>query len=127
MIHLHITAWVVGLILLIVSYAMYKNGSKAGKIVHMILRLDLILILITGVILFISNLEVYTGLGGGTIGEVVVKLLAGLWVIGSMEMLLVRTSKSKPAKGAWTQLIIALIIVLVLGFGRLPMGTQLFG
>ncbi|SFL37909.1 Protein of unknown function [Gracilibacillus orientalis] len=127
MTHLHITAWVVGLILLFVSYAMYKNGSKAGKIVHMILRLDYLFIIITGVILFINNLAAYTNSGGGTLGEVIVKMIAGFWVVGAMEMLLGKTSKSKPAKGAWTQLIIALLIALVLGLGRLPIGFQFFG
>ncbi|QGH35657.1 DUF1516 family protein [Gracilibacillus salitolerans] len=126
MTHLHITAWVVGLILLFVSYAMYKNESKAGKIVHMILRLDYLLIIITGFLLFINNIAVYTN-SAGILGEVIVKMIAGIWVIGALEMLLIKTSKSKPAKSAWIQLIIAFLIVLILGFGRLPFGVQFMG
>ncbi len=126
MTHLHITAWVVGLILLFVSYAMYKNESKAGKIVHMILRLDYLLIIITGFLLFINNIAVYTN-SAGILGEVIVKMIAGIWVIGAMEMLLIKTSKSKPAKSAWIQLIIVFLIVLILGFGRLPFGVQFMG
>ncbi|MGN8644627.1 YisL family protein [Gracilibacillus sp. HCP3S3_G5_1] len=124
--HLHITAWVVGLILLFITYALYKGGNKSGKMLHMILRLDYLLIVITGILLFTNYLDVYTG-SAGTLGEVIVKMLAGVWVIGAMEMVLVRTSKSKATKGAWIQLIIALLLVIILGFGRLPIGFQFMG
>ncbi|UOQ46898.1 YisL family protein [Gracilibacillus caseinilyticus] len=123
MTHLHITAWVLALILLFVSYAMYKNGNKAGKILHMILRLDYLLILYTGGDLFAQYMD-----GGFSTyaGELIIKALAGLWVIAAIEMILVKTSKGKLAKSFWIQLVIALIIVLALGFGRLPMNVQLF-
>ncbi|MDX8045763.1 YisL family protein [Gracilibacillus sp. S3-1-1] len=124
--HLHITAWVIGVILLLVSYAMYKSGNKAGKILHMILRLDYLLIIITGVLLFTHYFSVYTG-SAGILGEVIVKMVAGLWMIGAMEMLLTKTSKAKPATGAWIQIVIAFVIVLVLGLGRLPIGFQFMG
>ncbi|WP_163583368.1 YisL family protein [Gracilibacillus saliphilus] len=126
MTHMHITAWVVGLILLLVSYAMYKNGNKSGKIVHMILRLVYLLIIITGFLLFINNTGVYTN-SAGILGEVIVKMIAGIWVIGAMEMVLNKTNKAKPAKSAWIQLIVAFLIVLILGFGRLPFGVQFMG
>ena len=124
MTHMHITAWVVGLILLLVSYAMYKTGNKSGKILHMILRLVYLLIIITGFLLFINNTGVYTN-SAGILGEVIVKMIAGIWVIGAM--VLSKISKAKPAKSAWIQLIVALLIVLVLGFGRLPFGVQFMG
>lgn len=56
------------------------------------------------------------------LGELIVKLIAGLWVISSIEMILVKASKQKPAKSFWIQFVIAFIIVLVLGFFRLPNG-----
>ncbi|WP_163537101.1 YisL family protein [Gracilibacillus sp. YIM 98692] len=117
MTHLHITAWVLGLILLLISFIFYKQGHKAGKILHMILRLDYLLILYSGGDLFAE----YASGGFPFLGELIVKGLAGLWVIAGMELVLVKTSKGKPAKGVWAQLIIALIIALVLGFFRLPM------
>ncbi|GAB2533264.1 YisL family protein [Gracilibacillus alcaliphilus] len=122
MTHLHITAWVLGLILLFISYGMYKKGNKAGKILHMILRLDYLLLLYSGIVMLIQ----YFDIGGAYMGEAIVKALAGLWVISSMEMILVKASKSKPTKSFWIQLVIGFIIVLVLGFGRLPMGIKLF-
>ncbi|SHM43543.1 YisL family protein [Gracilibacillus kekensis] len=122
MTHLHITAWVLALILLFVSYAFYKKGHKAGKILHMILRLDYLLLLYSGGDLLASLFDVNSPI----FGELIIKGLAGLWVIVAMEMILVKTSKSQPTKSFWIQLIIALVFVLVLGFGRLPLGVQLF-
>ncbi|CDO02697.1 hypothetical protein BN988_01172 [Oceanobacillus picturae] len=116
--HMHITAWALALILLIVSLIMYKQGkAKPGKILHMILRLDYLFILYTGGDLLAN----YFG-GGDMLPEAIVKGVAGLWVIVAMELILVKTSKTKPAKGAWIQLVIALLITLILGFGRLPLG-----
>ncbi|AUJ25766.1 MULTISPECIES: YisL family protein [Virgibacillus] len=121
MTHLHITGWVLGFILLAISYAMYKKGNtKAGKIVHMILRLDYLLILYSGGDLITPYFN-----GGSLMAEAIVKGVAGIWMIAIMEMILVRLPKEKPLKGLWTQFVIALIILLVLGFVRLPMGIQL--
>ncbi|MDY0396058.1 DUF1516 family protein [Virgibacillus halophilus] len=50
--------------------------------------------------------------------------MAGLWVIIALEMISVKKTKGKPAKSWWIQLIIALIITLILGFGRLPLGLH---
>ena len=51
--HLHITSWVLAIILLIVVLMLHKQGkAKAAKIVHMILRLDFLLILYSGGELF---------------------------------------------------------------------------
>ncbi|WP_277678521.1 YisL family protein [Gracilibacillus dipsosauri] len=122
MTHLHITAWVLALILLVISYSMYKNGNnKVGKIIHMIVRLDYLLILYSGGSLFADYAT--AGLPEfPLLGELIVKLIAGLWVISSIEMILVKASKQKPAKSFWIQFVIAFIIVLVLGFFRLPNG-----
>jgi|SRR5690625_1930570 len=117
MTHLHVTAWALGVILLIVSYVLYKKGNKAGKILHMVLRLDYLLILYTGGDLFAE----YAKEGFPFLGELIVKGIAGLWVIVAMEMILVKTSKSKPVKSYWIQFVIALLIAVVLGFFRLPM------
>ncbi|KAB8139185.1 YisL family protein [Gracilibacillus oryzae] len=119
MTHLHITSWALGLILLIIAFVMYKKGSKAGKILHMILRLDYLLILYSGGDLIAE----YMSIGFPEfplLGELIVKLIAGLWVIVAMEMILVKTSKSKPATSYWVQLIIAAAIAIILGFFRLP-------
>lgn len=118
MIHLHITAWVIALILLFVSVSKYKSGN-GGKVPHMILRLFYLIIIFSGVMLFMSYANHTMELG--------LKAVIGIWVIVAMELIAVGTSKGKATKGAWIQFVIAFVLALILGFGRLPMGVQLFG
>lgn len=84
MTHLHITTWVVALILLFVSYSLYSSGSAKGA-THMILRLFYILIILTGAELFVrfANWN----------GEYAGKMILGIITIGLMEMLLIRKKK----------------------------------
>ncbi|MEI3604921.1 YisL family protein [Pseudogracilibacillus sp. SE30717A] len=116
MAHLHITAWLIAFILLFVVTSFYKQGkAKPGKILHMILRLDYLIILFTGISLFLQ----YSNISG----ELIIKVLAGLWAIASIEMITVKTNKDKPTKAWWIQFVIAAVIAIVLGFGRLPLGV----
>src|SRR5699024_2009816 len=119
MAHMHITSWVLAIILLILVVVFYKQGSKVGKILHMVLRLDYLFILYTGGHL----LGQYFAGSFGQTGELIIKVIAGLWAIYAMEMVAVRTSKDKATKSAWIQLIIAAVIAIILGFFRLPMGV----
>lgn len=118
MAHMHITSWVLAIILLILVVVFYKQGSKVGKILHMVLRLDYLFILYTGG----SLMADYFSATIGHTGELVIKIIAGLWAIVAMEMIAVRTSKNKPIKGVWIQFVIAALIAIILGFTRLPLG-----
>ncbi|WP_347861202.1 DUF1516 family protein [Salimicrobium sp. PL1-032A] len=115
MTHLHITSWVLALILLgLTLMFMNKGNAKASKITHMIMRLDYLLILYTGGDLFAA----YSSYGPG----VIIKLLTGLWVIAAMEMVAVKKKKGK-STGIWAiQLAVALLLAIFLGFVVLPMG-----
>lgn len=119
MAHMHITSWVLAFILLILVVMFYKQGNtKLGKIFHMILRLDYLFILYTGG----SLLGNYFSATIGHTGELVIKIIAGLWVIVAMEMVAVKTNKQTNVKGWWIQLFVAAAIAIALGFGRLPLG-----
>jgi len=114
--HLHITAWVLAIILLFVVVSFYKQGkAQPGKMLHMILRLDYLIILFSGISLFFQ----YSNISG----ELIIKVLAGLWAIASIEMITVKTNKEKPTKAWWIQFVIAALIAIILGFGRLPLGV----
>lgn len=120
MAHMHITSWLLAFILLILVVLFYKQGKeKLGKILHMVLRLDYLFILYTGG----SLLGDYFTATIGHTGELVIKVIAGLWSIVAMEMVTVRIAKGKPAKTWWIHLLIAAIIAIVLGFFRLPLGV----
>lgn len=118
MIHLHITGWVVAFILLFITVSLHKSGSRAGKITHMILRLFYLIILFSGIMLFTQYANIS--------GELIVKVIAGFWAIVAMEFVTVRTKKGRPTTGAWIQFFVTVIIAIILGFGRLPLGVQLF-
>ncbi len=118
--HLHVTSWILAFILLALIVMMHKQGkAKGAKITHMILRLDYLLILYSGGTLLTYYFKNATG---STMGEVIVKTLAGIWVIAAMELISVRLAKGKPTKGVWIQFYIALLLTIILGFGRLHLG-----
>jgi hypothetical protein len=117
MIHAHMTAWFLALVLFFVALGLHKSGKEKGaKIVQMVLRLFYVLILLTGFgLLFSININIMY----------VVKAAVGLWVISMLEMILIRTRKNEKASVLWIQFIVAVLLVLYLGFS-LPLGTDMF-
>ncbi|MBT2729259.1 YisL family protein [Bacillus sp. ISL-75] len=113
MIHGHITAWLLALILFVVALFLHKSGKEKGaKIVKMILRVLYLLIIATGVGLLFSvyRIDVWY----------ILKAVVGLWVIGLFEMILSRVANKRRTSVFWIQFVIAWLLVLYLG-GRLPM------
>ncbi|WP_088005676.1 YisL family protein [Indiicoccus explosivorum] len=113
--HLHITTWVIGLILFFAAAAMAAD-SKGRKITQMILRLFYVLILITGGVLFFA----YSSADAMEYG---LKFLFGLLTIGMMEMVLIRGKKGKSTGLVWLLFAIFLFVTLFFGF-RLPIGIN---
>nr|WP_106783812.1 YisL family protein [Lysinibacillus timonensis] len=112
--HLHITTWVIAIVLFLI--AAFASKSKG---IHMALRLFYILIIITGVALFI------TMMGSGMGMQYGIKFILGILVIGMMEMILVKQAKNKPTGVYWVLFAIFLFATLYFGFS-LPMGFRLF-
>ncbi|MGX6442289.1 YisL family protein [Neobacillus sp. K501] len=113
MIHGHITGWVLALILFVVALFLIKGGkAKGAKIVQMILRVLYLVILATGILMLtqVHNITLMY----------ILKAIVGLWVIGLFEMILSRTISGRNTKVFWIQFVIALALVLYLGFS-LPM------
>jgi len=110
--HLHITTWVIAIILFFVALAI-----KNPKVVHMILRVFYILIIITGIALFMKGMDYGQGMLYG------LKFLAGILVIGMMEMSLVKKKKGKPFTTFVVLFFIFFFITLFLGF-KLPMNIN---
>lgn len=116
--HFHIFTWVVGVILFLVA-AVMENGSKGRKITHMIARLFYVLILISGVLLFMKTMSFGQGALYG------MKFLFGLITIGFMEMVLVRSDKGKSTTMFAVLFFVFLMVTMFLGF-KLPMGIDWF-
>lgn len=120
--HLHITAWALAIILLFVVTALYRQDkARPGKILHMVLRLIYLVVIGTGIALLFSGHNY-----DGQMGELVIKVIAGLWTVVAIELITVRTSKGQAAGSWWIQFAIVAIIAIVLGFGRLTNGIQTF-
>jgi hypothetical protein len=118
MIHAHMTAWFLALILFFVALGLHKSGKEKGaKIVQMILRVFYLLILLTGFMLLFSISTITL--------MYVLKAAVGLWVIAMLEMILIRTKKNEKSSILWIQFIVAVLLVLYLGFS-LPLGTDKF-
>ncbi|AIY06088.1 hypothetical protein Plano_2123 [Planococcus sp. PAMC 21323] len=115
--HLHITTWVVAVILFLVA-AFMQRDSKGRKIMHMVLRLFYVLIIITGLTLFIEWSSSNPMLYG-------IKFLLGVLTIGMMEMVLVRSKKQKSVTMFWALFAVFLFATMFIGF-MLPVGMDFF-
>lgn len=107
--HLHITTWVLALVL----FAVAALASKKMTGVQMALRVMYILIIITGVALFMEYRDIVAE--GGMYYDM--KVLFGVLVIGFMEMILGRKNKGKSLNIFWILFAIALLVTLYLGLG----------
>lgn len=78
--HAHITSWLITIVLFLIAVSMARRGAGKAKVVQMVLRLFYLITLATGLMLLH---------GITTISPLYwLKALAGLWVIGAMEMVL---------------------------------------
>ena len=119
--HLHMTTWVVGLVLFFI--AAFSAKKLTG--VHMALRVVYILIIISGAALFMEHRETIALANDGSGMTYDMKFMFGILLIGFMEMVLVRKSKGKSTTVVWGLFAISLIAVLYLGLGG-GIGLNLF-
>ncbi|MGN1401471.1 MAG: YisL family protein [Bacillus sp. (in: firmicutes)] len=115
---MHLTSWMLGLILLVVSITLFKKGNQKGyKITHMILRVVFLLIIATGADLLFRMATIT--------GEYIGKAMLGLVVIGLAEVFLSRLAKGKSTKGFSIALAVVFALVVIMGL-QMPMGFDLF-
>ena len=117
--HLHITTWVIGLILFFLA----ATGIVKSKGVHMALRLFYILIIISGGALYYKYAIEFRAPEGGM--DYDMKFLFGILLIGMMEMILVRQKKNKPTTIFWVLFAVFLFLTLFYGL-KLPVGMDFF-
>ncbi|MCA0172364.1 DUF1516 family protein [Bacillus sp. RAR_GA_16] len=111
MLHAHYTAWGLTLILFLVSYFFMRAGKgKAQNRIHMVLRIFYIFTVITGMFLVV---------GYQFWGPSIVKGVVALWLLFSMEMILVRGKKEKTIWPFWLQFMFAFLLVMFYGYSVL--------
>ncbi|MEH6936546.1 DUF1516 family protein [Bacillus sp. JJ664] len=122
MVHLHITSWVLAIILALYVGHGYKNGQNV-KVAHMILRLLYFVILGTGLYIFIdlpkdnmpSDLKMLYN----------IKMGLGIIMLGVFEYFTVSSKKKRKMLVPVTIFTILILALLYLGF-RLPLGFNFF-
>ena len=119
--HLHITTWVVGLVLFFI--AAFSAKKLTG--VQMALRVVYILIIISGAALFMEYRDMIASMNDGSGMTYDMKFMFGILLIGFMEMILARKNKGKSTTIFWALFAISLIAVLYLGLGG-GIGLNLF-
>ena len=119
--HLHMTTWVVGLVLFFI--AAFSAKKLTG--VHMTLRVVYILIIISGTALFLEYRDMIASMNDGSGMTYDMKFMFGILLIGFMEMVLVRKNKGKSTAIVWALFAVSLIAVLYLGLGG-GIGFNLF-
>lgn len=105
----HVGGWEVAFVLLIIAYILHRMGkAKAGKILHMILRLMIVIILASGAGLLFSYhaTDVYF----------YIKAILALVVFGLMEMSLGRASRQQPSLGFFIGAIVLMVVVILFGY-----------
>ncbi|WP_243385774.1 YisL family protein [Bacillus kexueae] len=113
MTHMHITSWVILLILFFIAYA------KNSKGIHMAVRFFYLVVIATGAELIfrfnVFQMEKF-------VGEYIGKIVLAIVLIGLMEMMLIRKRKGTLSKGIVIGFWIVLVLVILLGF-RLPLSV----
>lgn len=111
MLHAHYTAFGLTLLVFILSYFLMRAGKmKVQKITHMVLRVLYVLTLISGIILVT---------GYNFWGPSIVKAVVAIWLLTSMEMILVRGKKGKSIWPFWLQFLFAFFLVFFYGYSVL--------
>lgn len=124
MIHLHLTAIVVSIILYLVVYFMYKGNNssdnKVAKILHMVLRLFYLIVLFSGLMIYVGNMEGISNSGGHM--QYGIKVLLGLLSVVFMEVSIVRLKKQSAAATTMMVVTLVLLIATVIMGSILPLG-----
>ena len=124
MIHLHITAIVVSIILFLVVYLMYRGNNsadnKVAKILHMVLRLFYLIVLFSGLMIYVGNMEGISNSGSHM--QYGIKVLLGLLSVVFMEVSIVRLKKQSTSATMLMILTLVLIIATIVMGSVLPLG-----
>lgn len=128
MLHLHLTAIIVSFILFIAVYAMYKKNNTAENkpafILHMVLRVFYLLVLFSGIMVYVGNMEGISNAGSHM--QYGIKALLGILSVGFMEMAIVRLKKnSRKATGLLIVCLVLIIATVIMG-ALLPLGMLSF-
>lgn len=104
----HIDTWGITLLVFFISFFLLtRDKMKAQKVTHMILRLLFVVMFVTGFGLVITyKFAIIT----------IIKMLFALWLITTMELILIKAKKEQPTLPIWVQFVISAIATVVIGY-----------
>lgn len=128
MLHIHIMTWALAIVLFFATYFNFSEKQGATpyfKPIHMLLRLFMVLVLISGFWLWI---QAFTMDNEGSHIVLLLKMLCGVGVIALMEVTIAKRKKGQPSNGMLWITIVLILITMTLGT-ILPRGpiTHMFG
>lgn len=128
MLHMHIASWVLLVILFFAAYfnfSVKQGASPYFKPIHMLLRVFMVLVLISG---FWTWIQAFSSGNAGGHMLLTLKMIGGVAVVALMEVSLAKRKKGQPSHSLLWTTIIVILITMLLGV-ILPWGpiTQLFG
>jgi len=126
--HLHLTAIIVSLILFIAVFEMYKKNNssdnKPALILHMVLRVFYLLVLFSGIMIYVGNMEGISAAGSHM--QYGIKALLGILSVVFMEVAVVRLKKHSASVNVLLVVTLILIIAAVIMGSALPLGMLSF-
>jgi len=128
MLHMHIASWVLLIILFFAAYFNFSEKQGATpyfKPIHMLLRLFMVLVLISG---FWVWIQAFSSDNSGGHMLLTLKMICGVAVVALMEVTVTKRKKGQPSHGLLWGTIVVFIITMIIGV-ILPRGpiTQIFG
>lgn len=128
MLHMHIASWALLIILFFAAYFNFSEKQGASpyfKPIHMVLRLFMLLVLISGFWVWIQSFS-SDNAGGHML--LTLKMICGVAVVALMEVTITKRKKGQPSHSLLWTTIVVIILTIIIGI-ILPMGpiTQMFG
>lgn len=128
LLHTHLASTIIIILLYAIVMYLYrsqKGATKASTVVHMVLRVFMVIMLFSGLGIYVGAMDYISGLDNGHM-IYGLKALAGLLTIATIEMSLVSAKKQRRVMNTMLIVFIVMLVITVLLGGYLDMGTLNF-
>ncbi|HJE20535.1 MAG TPA: DUF1516 family protein [Aliicoccus persicus] len=128
LLHTHLASTAIVIILYAIVMYLYrsqKGANKTSTTIHMILRVFLVIMLFSGISIYVSAMDYISSLDNGHM-EYGIKALLGLLTIGFVEMSLVSAKKQRKIVNIMMIIFIVILVATIVLGSYLDMGTLNF-
>lgn len=128
LLHTHLASTAIVIILYAIVMYLYrsqKGANKTSTTIHMILRVFLVIMLFSGISIYVSAMDYISSLDNGHM-EYGIKALLGILTIGFVEMSLVSAKKQRKIVNIMMIIFIVILVATIVLGSYLDMGTLNF-